>query len=187
MNSVGQWPPVYDFETLAAQIKSLVSSYGIFDIFFQNNGPVNVALCQGDVIQFRSPFPLIDEAGDISYLDEGYSSWVIIGNTCDLDRAINDSEYSQVSPLMELAADEPGPILEKLKSYRSNRRFFVPSWSSAAHPGYYVDFTKMCSIHKSCLFNDDLVKVSARMSFLSWVLFHSCIVRYLARYDGRHT
>jgi hypothetical protein len=186
MNAQEKWPPVYDFETLANQIKELVSNYRIFDVFFQNDIIVNAPLCQGDIVRFKSPFPIIDADGDISTSDDEYSDWVIIGNTCDLARDIQDVEYSHLSPLFELGPDEPEPILAGLKAYSSYKKFYIPSWKDNEHPGYYLDYSYMCSAHKSCLFNPDLVNFSARMGRYSWLLFHSCIVRYLARDDGRH-
>jgi hypothetical protein len=186
MNAPEKWPPVYDFETLAGQIKELVSNYRIFDVFFQNDIVVNAPLCQGDIVHFKSPFPIIDAEGDISTIDEEFSNWIIIGNTCDLTREIQDIEFSHLSPLIELRQDEPESILIGLKAYSSYKKFYIPSWNEKTHPGYFLDFTHMCSTHKSCLFNANLVNLSARMGRLSWLLFHSCIVRYLARDDGRH-
>jgi hypothetical protein len=186
MNTTSKWPPVYDFDSLAAQIKELVSNQQIFNVFYQNDDPVNVALCQGDIIQFKSPLPVIDAEGDIGTVDGEFSNWVIIGNTCDLDRQIHNTGYSHISPLIKLRADEPEPILAGLKAYSSFKRFFIPPWQLNDTPGYFLDFTQMCSVHKSCLLNENVVTVSARMGRLSWLLFHSCIVRYLARDDGRH-
>jgi hypothetical protein len=186
MITPGRWPPVYDFDSLALQIKELVSNHGIFEVFYQYSQQFDPALCQGDIVHFRSPFPVIDKDGDISTIDNGYSNWVILGNTCDLDRDIHDAEYSHISPLFELKSDEPERILNGLKSYGSYKKFYIPCWDQKVHPGYLIDFTTMCSVHKSCLFNEKLVSVLARMGRISWLLLHSCIVRYLARDDGRH-
>lgn len=181
------WPPVYDFDTLSTQIKDLVRSRGIFPVFYSSDVLTEQALCQGDIIQFQSPFPVIDSEGDISTIDEGYSLWLIIGNTCDLDRDIQELEYSHISPIIEIDETVPPSLISGLMSYSSFKKFYLPSWSDSSHPGFILDFTRMCSVHKSCIFNREQVTLSARMSYLAWLLFNSCIVRYFARDDGRHT
>ena len=181
------WPPVYDFDTLALQIKDLISNQGIFQSFYSDDSSPELMLCQGDVVQFCSPFPVVDSDGDISTLEEGYSQWLIVGNTCDLDRDIKTLDFTHISPLVELDDTVPSTIISGLKSYNSYKKFYLPSWNDSKHPGYILDFTKMCSVHKSFLFNQKQVFLSARMSYLSWLLFNSCIVRYFARDDGRNT
>jgi hypothetical protein len=185
MNIPGRWPPIYDFESLAAQIKDLVGNHSIFDVFYQGQTLYEPQVCQGDIFQFISPFPYVDSEGDISTTVEGFSNWIIIGNTCDLLNE-NSMEYTHIAPLFELQENESVKILNGLKSYKSYKKFYIPPWVDKQHPGYYLDFTHMCSAQRGCLENDALVVRSARMGRLSWLLFHSCMVRYLARDDGRH-
>jgi hypothetical protein len=43
---------------------------------------------------------------------------------------------------------------------------------------------QMVTIEKAA-FRDDCARVVARLQFPAWALLHACIVRYLARDDGR--
>ena len=40
------------------------------------------------------------------------------------------------------------------------------------------------TVHKSVF--PEHARVVARMQYAAWVLLHSCLVRFLARDDGRH-
>ncbi len=52
---------------------------------------------------------------------------------------------------------------------------------------YFIDFTKINTISKEYLLkkNESNFK-QAELTYTSWILFHSCIIRYFARDDGRN-
>lgn len=186
---VSRWPPVYDFNELGQQINKLIESREIFETFYYREG-LDAILCQGDVINFAGLAPYIDQDGDISSLDEEYDFWLILGNTCDLqriptrDKINNFPPFSHITPLIPIPTDAPDEIVNGLRTYNSYKKFFVPSWENSSRQEYIVDFTLICSVDKVCLNSKAIV--TARLTQKSWVLLHSCLVRYLARDDGRH-
>lgn len=186
--NIGRWPPVYDFEELGQQIKDLINDGSIFHQFFVPyiNG---TELFQGDIISLKNAPVYIDKDGDIAIIDEDFNYWVILGSTCDLARNIatdGDStlpHLTHISPLIPVPSDIPTNILNNLKKYKLYKRVFIPRWGSEEND-FYVDLTIMNSIEKQCLI--DYSYVTARLNFKTWLLLHSCLVRYLARDDGRH-
>ncbi len=178
-----RWPPVYDFESLGKEISRLVANSAIFDIFFHTRN-LESSLCQGDILKYPGLFPFIDANGDIQVMEEEYDFWAILGNTCDLARELTTPHLSHITPLVPLDLDTPGEVINGLRSYDSYKKFFIPTWDEAIAPGFVVDFTYICSVDKKSLLNH--AETVARLTFKSWLLFHSCLVRYLARNDGRH-
>ncbi len=186
MNSPGiycRWPPAYNFEDLGANIKDLLDSQSIFSFFYSNPDSREPDFCQGDIVELETGFPFIDSDGDIA-ITEGIKFWLIVGNTCDLSRDIAEVEYTEVIPLDYIPDALPKGDLTNLKHYRAYRRFYIPDWEDLMGNGYLADFTMIC-----CTQKEVLTKVAnrvARLDYRSWVLLHACLVRYLARDDGRH-
>lgn len=178
-----RWPPIYDFNELGEEINRLVSSCGIFDEFFLEE-TLDPNLCQGDILKFPGQFPFIDERGNVTILDEEYDYWLILGNTCDLHRELPSPHFSHITPLIPLDVDAPDKVMRGLRSYDSYKKFFIPPWDGSAQQGFIIDFTQMGSVDKKCLL--DITELTARLTSKSWLLLHSCLVRYLARDDGRH-
>ena len=186
--NVGRWPPVYDFDELGQQIKDLINDGSIFHQFFvpQIN---ETELFQGDIVSLKNDPVYIDKDGDIAIIDGGFDHWVILGNTCDLARnltADGDSalpHLTHISPLIPVPQDTPTNILNNLKKYKLYKRVFIPRWGNEEND-FYIDLTIMNSIEKQCLI--DHSEITARLNFKTWLLLHSCLVRYLARDDGRH-
>jgi hypothetical protein len=179
----GRWPPTYDFDTLATQIREIVGNRSIFNVFF-TSATEDAERYQGDIVSFSGNMPIIDAEGDVSVIDDIFEHWMIIGNTCDLSRIENDESCSHISPLVPITEDTPSEIILGLQGYKNYKKFFIPNWANPAALGYYIDFTLICSINKFCLF-ENCVTV-ARLNWISWLLLHSCLVRYLARDDGRN-
>lgn len=178
-----RWPPIYDFEGLGAEINRLVSSCGIFDVFFHKRD-LDSSLCQGDILKFPGQFPFIDEYGNVTIIDEEYEYWMILGNTCDLNRELSSNHFSHITPLIPLSIDTPDSVVRGLRSYDSYKKFYIPHWEQSNHKGFFIDFSFMCSVEKKCLLS--LTELVTRLTMKSWLLLHSCLVRYLARDDGRH-
>lgn len=65
------------------------------------------------------------------------------------------------------------------------RLFYVPPWQDAQNATLVADLTNAVSLHKQAL--REKVKVVARLGHPGWVLLHACVVRFLARGDGRWT
>lgn len=175
--AINRWPPVYDFDTLQEQIKELLAK-GLDEGFYKDTHN-NDEFFQGDLISLESGFPYIDENGDI--VAEENNIWLILGNTCDIAR--EDLYYTNIVPLDILENDVPIDIINKLKSFQNYKRMFFPDTSKASQ-GYIADFTKICTIEKQFLIKN-ATKIN-ELEFHSWVLFHSCIIRYFARDDGRN-
>jgi hypothetical protein len=184
----GRWPPVYDFEELGKQINDLISSGTLFSRFYELRIPENT-FYQGDIVSLNSSPVYIDKDGDIGEIDENFTYWLILGNTCDLARENNicnegqSPHLTQVTPLIPIESDLPMDILSNLKKYKLFKRMYIPGWQKSTCD-YYLDFTLINSIEKNCLIKN--APVVARLHLKSWVLLHSCLVRYLARDDGRN-
>lgn len=180
-----RWPPIYDADQLKETIKKLCKEDNVFKYFYASDGLGKARKpYQGDVIRFLSPVPVIDSDGELSGYGE-FSDWLVIGNTCDIDRDIKDVEYSQIVPIAHISSKNIRPERkEQFLSYKYSRQFFLPSWSSE-NEGYvsFADFTLPVSIHKDALFNKTTIQV--QMTRIGWMLLHSCLVRFLARDDGR--
>ena len=179
-----RWPPTYDFETLVEQIEKISRSDAFVEGFYTKLQPSQPCFCQGDVVSFKSDFPVIDADGDIATIDNSDQLWIFVGNTCDFTRHINLIKFSHISPLEKLDDTTPEDILANLKLYKTYKRFYLPEWESGTNNnGYALDFSKLCSVDKDAL--NTHAKVLARLSQESWYLFHSRLVRFLARDDGR--
>lgn len=175
-----RWPPIYDRSDLELTIKKLAISEKKSDLFYmpcpQND------IFQGDIISFPNEFffPFIDENGELS-AQEDIEYWVVFGNTCDIARDISTLPYTNISPLEKLPSDAPKEILKSMSNYQNYKTFYFPQFVDDGH--YYIDFTKLCTISKANF--DSAIKIR-ELRYSSWILFHSCIVRYLARDDGRN-
>lgn len=180
-----RWPPVYDAEDLARHIKELVSSDRLEDEFYDNRRSGLPDICQGDVISLPSRLPLINARGTAVATDP-VATWMVIGNTCDFVRDLDTCRYTQVVPLVDLGDDTTvsEEARKDLRSYRAFRTFYVPAWMPYVHGRYFIaDFTRPVTVHKTAL--STAARVEARLSPRAWILLNSCIVRFLARDDGR--
>jgi hypothetical protein len=179
----GVWPPVYDFETLESQIKQCVNTGSLFDEFYLPY-QLGTELCQGDIIQLDNEIPFIDKDGEINAIrSAGYC--IVLGNSCDLSREKKTVPFTQICPLFRIEPDISDEKLNKLKKYEPYRKFYLPTWEYDNRVlGYLADFTITCSIDRCVI---ETAIISARMQFLSWIIFNSCILRYLARADKRYT
>jgi len=173
------WNAVYDEEDLESQIRRLALS-DLEGTFYelQSDDP---AVFQGDVIDLEQGAPVIDENREAAVVGD-YRFWLVIGNTCDLDRQISDVKWSQVVPI-ETPPDLRAQDVRNLRSYKAIRTFYLPPW-----PGddvhRWANLVLPVSIHKEALRR---CKRVARLSYAGWVLLHSCLVRFLARRDRRES
>jgi hypothetical protein len=183
MADVGRWPPVYTAEDLKQAIEALASGRLEYEMRFYDRTNREPTVFQGDVVAFSDGVPVFDEHRNAQVVDE-FEHWLVIGNTCDMERDLVDVAWSQVvpvddlGPLEEIRSDE----LDRLRRYSQSRRFYLPPWDNE-QSCRVADFLRPVGIHKSALRSATRV---ARLSYLGWLLLHSCLVRFLARGDGRY-
>lgn len=180
--SLGRWPPIYDAEELAGQIRELVASDS-FHARFYDLRPREPGVFQGDIVALREGVPVIDRDGQASVVGE-HSAWLVIGNTCDLARDASDVPWSQIVPVATLGPEVPAEDLLAVKRYGVYKRFYVPPWTDADGDARYADLVRPVTIDKHAL--TTVARVEARMSVYGWVMLHACLVRFFARDDGRH-
>jgi hypothetical protein len=178
---VERWPPVYDAEQLARQIEELAGRgdlhKAVYDVDLARGGPV----CQGDVVSLDTDLPVVDELGRAATRGD-FRYWLVIGNTCDFHRS--DVLWSQVVPVVLVPPSEMmGPKFEGVRTYGGSRTFHLPPWLGSDGSHGVANLLTPVAIDKRCL--GEVAKVEARLSEIGWVLLHSCLVRFLARDDGR--
>lgn len=180
----GRWPSIYDKESLATAIRQIIDAGPEFDSrFYQLGLSAGGVACQGDVVQLRGPAPLIDADGQAVVTDVEFDHWLILGNTCDMDRV--DEPRSLIAPLV--VVDEPISVerMGVLRRYEYYKQFYVPPWPNDQDRKHRLaDFMQLVTIEKAA-FRDDCARVVARLQLPAWALLHACVVRYLARDDGR--
>jgi hypothetical protein len=183
-SQITRWPPIYDFEDLGRTISRLIENGEIFNIFYNCIRKENLPpFCQGDIVKVKLRFPFVNKEGEVIIFDEPFDYWIIIGNTCDLTNETIDSTFTHIAPVMQL--NDINPLyLTNFKKYKAYKQFYLPSWEKTEDQDYYINFTQMVSVEKD--FFQEYTDVVARLNFESWLLLHSCLVRYLARDDGRN-
>jgi hypothetical protein len=172
------WPPAYDEETLEKTIRHARESLPkqFFSIDLADPDP-----CQGDVVELQADVPIIDADGNAA-ADESITYWLVLSNSCDMARSLDDVAFMAVAPMLPLN-DAPQTLQESAQAYKPSRVFFVPSWGDDATP-HIADLTRLVSVHRDALASR--AQIRARMCFESWVLLNACLVRLLCRADERH-
>lgn len=173
-----RWPPTYDFEQLAKQIERLVRDQTLYKRFYANTtdaGPI----CQGDIVALQADMPILDEHGE-AVADTRFDRWLVIGDTCDFERV--EVEWSQIVPVVTIPPAAVTPDLAKVRSYVTYRRFYLPPWPASNGDHGIAELITPVTVDKRCL---RAATVEARLDWPGWILLHSCLVRFLARGDGR--
>ena len=181
--SMGRLGPIYDAADLKETIEKLRASPDVLGEFFGED-PVDIPVCQGDIFKLESKIPFIDADGDAAATDNPSGLWQVLGNTCDLDRSIEEVPHSQLAPV-ELY-DPPGntAVDQKLIQYKAYRCFYLPPTPKTAPKHMLTDLTRPVTVDKQALL--DKAERVARLNDKTWMLFHCVLVRFLARDDGRH-
>lgn len=183
-----RWTTVYSSEGLDGHITDLANSFRPKPDLVGQRAFYNLVIndpepCQGDVVRLECDIPLIDETGQPA-VEEGTGLWLYIGNSCDSARPIDKVPFAQMVPLVRLPEVMSEGELQDLRSYKGTKSFYLPAWpSSADNRGYSADFLRPVPVHRLALKN--AAKIEARMTRHSWSLLHCCLVRFLARDDGR--
>lgn len=181
-----RWPPAYDANDLEKSIKELISPRNFPNNFYQipSRSDFN-DLCQGDIVNFNSSVPLIWEDGEVvEYQD--FEHWLVVGNTCDISRSVDSVPFTNIIPIIQEDLNaENSALATESQTYKASRRFYLPSWDAESAKQFNLaDFTLLTTIHKEAIRSQALVV--ARLTYTGWLLLHSCLVRYLARDDGRY-
>lgn len=189
-----RWPPVYDADDLVREIKRLTERADLVEAFYEWRSDRSVIpcddVCQGDVIELASDVPVILDDGQPGLVDHPEKAWLVTGNTCDFDRSLEDARWTQLVPVLDVGAS--GEIsqsqLAAMRRYTQSRSFYVPEWSSERLGRAHVaDFLRPIGVDKRVLRGSSATGiVRARMSRAAWILFNACLVRFLARDDGRY-
>lgn len=184
MVALERWPPVYDAAELQEQIRRLVRTGTLAARFFASTP--DLPLCQGDIFRMRSPLPAIADDGEPAiYGDIEY--WMAIGNTCDFTRDLDKVRWTQLVPIEDLGTEDnvSQDDLQRLRLYQPYRSFYIPPWTEELQGRIIqADFTRPVTVHKKAVL--EVAQLQARLSRYGWVLFHSCLIRFLARDDGRY-
>lgn len=186
-----RWPPVYDAEDLVREIKRLTLREDLESSFFdwrRDRSPhVPADVCQGDVVRLDADVPLIGASGEAEAMEHPGGHWLVIGNSCDFARSIDEARWTQVVPITdcgemaELGSNERAA----LRRYTQSRRFYVPPWAQQVEPlAHVADLLRPVAVDKQA-FSSGQATVQARMSRAAWILLNACLVRFLARDDGR--
>jgi hypothetical protein len=183
MVAESRWPPVYDFDDLTSTIRSIVDSQSLEKRLYEPRRPFS-SFFQGDIIRLRSELPFVGADGQ-PQVEEPPPYWTIIGNTCDLDKGIESISFTQLIPLLNVGRTiDLQRKIPELRRYRYYTQFYTPPWNESEQEHVFVaDFLRPVAVHKEALTKAEVV---ARLTREGWILFHSCLVRFLARDDGRY-
>ncbi len=189
-----RWPPVYDLDGLVAEIKRLTERHDIANAFYEwrRDRPVNALgdVSQGDVISLASDVPVIVEDGQPATVEHPDRHWLVVGNTCDFERKLDESRWTQLVPIISLgaAADLTATQSAAVRKYTQSRSFFVPPWNANVEQQVHVaDLLRPVGVDKRAFRGTEpKCVVQARVSRAAWVLLNACLVRFLARDDGRY-
>ncbi len=185
-----RWPPVYDADELVAEIQALTGRPDFESLFYewrrQDSTRDVTDVCQGDVVTLSSEVPVIADDGQPGTIANDSGTWLVLGNTCDFERDLTDCRWTQLAPVVDLGGPDLEPTLRSaLRRYTQFRRFYVPPWSNAVEARWHVaELPLTVAVDKRAF--PSAIRVQARMSFRAWILMNACLVRFLARDDGRY-
>lgn len=178
------WPPSYDWDGLLATIKKLIAHDKLISNFYDSDR--TGGFTQGDIVRLNAKEVLINAECKPEAVDSS-TFWVLTANTCDLDRSLKEAPWAQMIPI-DLVDELSDEQVRKFRRYETNRGFYMPYWANGANEkeGLHgvADLCRPVTISRVALnANAQLV---ARLNWYSWLLFNSCLVRFLARGDRRN-
>lgn len=189
-----RWPPVYDAEDLVREIKRLTQRSDLATAFYEWRRDRSTTMpgdvCQGDVIALSSEVPVIDENGQPATVEHPDGCWLVVGNTCDFDRNLSEVRWTQLVPIISVGAlsELSDTQLDAARKYTQARTFYVPAWNGQDESDLHVaDLLRPVAVDKR-VFRAPAGAgvVQARLSRAAWILLNACLVRFLARDDGRY-
>lgn len=189
-----RWPPSYDADSLARTITDLISTERFVTQFYERFSHSG-KFYQGDIVSLSAQIPFlggnVDEVtGTLGIVakvtDDTYKYWMVLSNSCDLSRSSCEPSFAIIVPLENLGEsdDISSETRRALRHYEVYKQFYTPPFSSIGLKKYFVaDFTRPVLIERDILFRS--ASVVARLQKYSWYLLNCCLVRFLARDDGR--
>lgn len=180
-----RWEPVYDAESLTREIARLAAAVQNQTYPFYMLTMAGQTYCQGDIVEMNVGLPCIDEDGEAVALEAPSPFWMLVGNSCDHDRELSLVPWTQAVPLVPGARANVSPaMLREQREYKHARRFYVPTWPNGGDSEtiFWADFLRTIPVHRKALKPSML---RARLTKEAWYLLHACLVRFLARDDGR--
>jgi hypothetical protein len=189
-----RWPPVYDAEDLVREIKRLTERSDLATAFYEwrrdRSTTVPEDVCQGDIIFLSSEVPVILDDGQPGIVDHPDGTWLVVGNTCDFDRELTDVRWTQLVPIISLGGTSEllAKQLDAVRKYTQARTFHLPPWSAEKERDVHVaDLLHPVGVDKRVFRGPNpTAAVQARVSRPAWILLNACLVRFLARDDGRY-
>ncbi len=139
------------------------------------------SVCQGDILTGKARIPYINESGVAAAIPNTSNYWLVTGNTCDFSR--NEVVFTQLCPIVDCLNVGGGNKLESILRYKTSRLFYLPTWGQTTPQNAAADFTMVVSVKKEAL--GQSFSREATMSRDAWILLNCCLVRFLARDDGR--
>lgn len=189
-----RWPPVYDAEDLVREIKRLTERSDLATAFYEwrrdRSTTVPEDICQGDIVSLSSEVPVVLDDGQPGTVDHPDGVWLVVGNTCDFDRELTDVRWTQLVPIISLGgtSELSATQLDAVRKYTQARTFHLPPWSAEKERDVHVaDLLRPVGVDKRVFRGPNpTATVQARVSRPAWILLNACLVRFLARDDGRY-
>lgn len=181
----GTWPPTHDAQELAEQIRRLTGTPDFESEFYGSKRDGHPEWCQGDVIELESRIPMIGPDGKPTTDAAETKWWLLLGNSCDMDRDLDEHPETHMVPVRRYDEDAADltRVTADFRHFRPYKTFYLPCWSASMTGLYAADFTNPVTVSREGLRH---ARLCARMRQWSWVLLYSCVVRFLARGDGRN-
>lgn len=179
-----RWPPIYDADDLKSAIAELARP-DLINQRFYGTEPRDEPWCQGDILQLQTDLPYIAADGQPAVMANLQTSlWMLVGNTCDLNRSIDEMDTTALVPIIQQDANQfSTEQRQSLNRYNYSRQFYLPPWSQENTDIMLADLTKPVTTHRNGLTTAG--SRLARLSYTGWLLLHACLVRFFARDDGR--
>jgi hypothetical protein len=147
-------------------------------------------ICQGDIVSLSSEVPVVLDDGQPGTVDHPDRVWLVVGNTRDFDRVLTDVRWTQLVPIISLGgtSELSDTQLDAVRKYTQARTFHLPPWSTEKERDVHVaDLLRPVGVDKRVFRGPNpTATVQARVSRPAWILLNACLVRFLARDDGRY-
>ncbi len=173
------WKSAVDESELASQVESLAKDGRFSKNFFWIHH-AHKDIFQGDVLRMPSRLPFLNAEGKPQAESNDRLFWLMLGNTCDLSRSIEDCRYVAMAPIiqdLDLTRN-----LHAHKTYSLSRFFYLPAWPGSQVDHQLADFTRLVHIDRTALHKATVV---GRLNRQSWYLLNLCLVRFFTRSDRR--
>ena len=139
-----RWPPVYDLDDLVREIKRLATHPDIATQFYEwrpmgrQRNPTTFA--RATSFSLASEVPLILGDGQPGTMEHPDGVWLVLGNTCDIERKPEDVRWTQIAPILSIGLETAlsASQLTAVRKYTQSRSFFVPPWNDAARGHVHV-------------------------------------------------